>query len=412
MALTDATLRNLKPKEKAFKIADSGGLHIFVSPAGGRLWRFKYRIEGKERLLSLGAYPLIGLKAARDARDDAKRLLLAGKDPSAVKREAFAVAKPEPVAPMGPTFFDMAKEHFNKLNHEGRAFATLKKNKWLIDFALADFGNRQITEIDAATVLACLRKLEKRGRYESTRRLRALISAIFRHAIASSKATVDPTYALAGALIRPQVTPRAAITEQAAFGRLLRAIWNYDGTPEVNAALKLAALLYQRPGELRQAQWREFDFEKLIWTIPAVRTKTRREHRVPLPSSAVDILKELRSARITDELVFPSKIDRYRPISDGTLNAALRRLGFEKTVASAHGFRASFATLANESGLWHPDAIERALAHVETNSVRRVYARGQFWEERVRMADWWQVYCEDLRKAAAPKNDFADLLGV
>jgi len=225
--------------------------------------------------------------------------------------------------------------------------------------------------------------------------------AVFRYAVATARAESDPTFALKGALARPNVKPRPAITDKKAFGALLRAIDGFRGQPETCAALKLMALLAPRPGELRLAHWREFDLDTAAWTIPAERMKMRREHRAPLPRQAVAILRELHGLTGRGDLVFPSIRTAARPISENTLNAALRRMGYAQDEMTAHGFRATFSTIANESGKWNRDAIERALAHVEGNAVRRAYLRAEYWDERVAMAQWWADTLDTLRSAPA-----------
>ncbi len=231
-------------------------------------------------------------------------------------------------------------------------------------------------------VLACLRKVEAKGNYETARRLRAKIGAVFRYAIATGAGETDPTCALRDALIKPQVTPRAAITDPKALGGLLRAIEKFEGQTTTRIALQLLALLAQRPGELRHARWDEFDLVAAVWSIPADRMKMRRPHRVPLPLAALELLEELLSLTGSGSLLFPSLRSSHRPMSENTLNGALRRLRYSGDEMTAHGFRATLSTNANESGLWNPDAIERALAHVEANEVRRAYARGEHWEDR------------------------------
>jgi integrase len=271
-----------------------------------------------------------------------------------------------------------------------------------LDFARPDLGERHIGEISAAEVLDVLRKVEARGRLESARRLRSTIGGVFRLAIATARADNDPTFALRGALTAPQVTHRAAIVEPKGFGALLRAVWGYEGQPATHAALKLAALLFPRPGELRTAEWSEFDLEadQPVWTIPAAKTKMRREHAVPLPVQAVAILRELHAITGRGRLAFPGIRTATRPISENTLNGALRRLGYAKEEMTSHGFRAVASTLLNESGKWSADAIERALAHQDEDAVRRAYARGRHWEERVRMMQWWADQCDAMRQGA------------
>ena len=252
-------------------------------------------------------------------------------------------------------------------------------------------------EITASDVLNVLRQVEAGGRHETAHKVRGTIGAVFRYAIATARAEVDPTGALRGALTRPTTKPHAAITDHRGYAELLRAVWGYEGSIETLGALKLMALIYPRPGELRQAAWAEFDLETEVWTVPASRMKMRRSHRVPLPAQAISVLTELQRSAGRSELVFPSIRSASRCMSENTLNAALRRLGYTTDQMTAHGFRASFSTMANESGLWHPDAIERALAHVEENDVRRAYARGEHWDERVRMATWWANQCDAMR---------------
>ena len=257
----------------------------------------------------------------------------------------------------------------------------------LLGLANAEFGDEPIREVTAPAILKVLQALEIRERYESARRLRSTVGSVFRYAIATARAETDPTYALRGALTQVRPTPRAAITDADKFGALLRAIDAFDGQPGTRIALRLLALLFPRPGELRLAEWSEFDFERAVWTVPASRMKMRRPHRVPLPAQARELLNALRPIS-TGDLLFPGVRSQSRPISDGTLNAALRRLGYAKDEATGHGFRATASSLLNESGKWHPDAIERQLAHVESNDARAAYARGGHWDERVLMMQW------------------------
>jgi integrase len=260
-------------------------------------------------------------------------------------------------------------------------------------------GHRPVREIAAPEVLDLLRKFEERGVHETANRLRSTIGAVFRFAVATGRAETDPTFALKGALTRPVVSPRSAITEKKALGALLRAVDGFDGQPTTLAALQLMALLAPRPGELRLARWAEFDLDGAVWTIPAEGAKMRREHRVHLPRQAVAILRRLHDLTGGGELVFPSVRSAARPISENTLNAALRRMGYASDEVTSHGFRATFSTIANESGKWNADAIERALAHVENNDVRRTYHRAEYWEERVAMAQWWADLLDELRLA-------------
>jgi len=281
----------------------------------------------------------------------------------------------------------------------GKSPATLSKTEYHIKLANKDFGKKPISEITSPIVLRCLRKVEDKGNYETAHRLRSRIGSIFRYAVASGITDTDPTYALRDALIRPTVKHRAAITDPKALGALLVAIDGFDGQEATRIALNLLAILAQRPGELRNARWDEFDLEEAVWSIPAEKTKMRKPHNVPLPAPALALLERLRNITGNSVLLFPSLRSWQRPMSENTLNAALRRMGYSGDEMTAHGFRASFSTLANESGLWHPDAIERALAHVEKNEVRRAYARGEHWDERVQLAEWWSKSLIELKSA-------------
>ncbi|MFQ5623611.1 MAG: tyrosine-type recombinase/integrase [Paracoccaceae bacterium] len=393
MPLTDVKLRNLKPREKPYKLADSEGLYVLVNPGGSRLWRLKYRIGGKEKLLALGKYPEVGLQEARSMRLEARREIAAGVDPAARRSRVKAKRKVE----ASNTFARIADEYRERMQKEGKAEITLQKLDWLLGMAKAQFGSVPITDLAAPEILRLLRKVEARGNYETARRLRSSIGRVFRYAVATGRADGDPTYALKGALITPKVQSRAAITDKPMLGGLLRAIAGLNGQPATRIALELLALLYPRPGELRRGKWVEFDLEGAIWTVPAERMKMRRPHRVPLPKQAVRLVDELRQHTGHRDYLFPSLRTPRRPLSENTLNAALRRMGYSGDEMTSHGFRATFSTIANESGLWNPDAIERALAHVENNEVRRAYARGEHWEERKRMADWWAGLLDELR---------------
>lgn len=385
MALTDLQIRAFRPSDRPYKSSDGGGLHLLVSPAGSKLWRIAYRFGGKQKLLAVGPYPTVSLADARARRDEAKALLKRSIDPSEKAKLDRIVAQ----ASRASTFAAIAEELLAKGEREGRAEATLAKSRWLLELVGSDLGNRPIAEITAVEILVPLRRVEARGKHETARRLRSFIGQVFRYAIATARAENDPTYGLRGALTAPKVTHRAAFINWDGFAGLLRAIDAYDGATDTRAALKLLALLYPRPGELRQAEWTEFDLAKGVWTIPATRAKMRREHRKPLPKAAVSILEDVRSRSGAGRLVFPAIHTTLRPMSENTLNSALRRMGFTKDEMTSHGFRATASSLLNESGLWHSDAIEAELGHVGADEVRRAYHRAAYWDERVRMAEWW-----------------------
>jgi len=396
MPLSDVKIRGASARDKPYKIFDGGGLHLVVTPKEARLWRLKYRFAGREKLLSFGPYPLVSLKLARAKRDAARLQLIEGQDPGEVKRAARVSDQRNRAF----TFDHLAAEYLEKLEREGRAAATMRKTRWLLEIVKPQLGSRPIAQIEAPDILELLRQIESKGTYETSRRLRSTIGTIFRFAIATGRASSDPTAALKGALVRPQVRSRSALLDPKEIGRLLLTIETSSGQPTTKHALCLLALLAPRPGELRLAKWEEFDLEAAVWRVPAERMKMRRPHRVPLPARALQELAELARFTGDSEFLFPSIKSWKKPISENTLNVALKRMGYGADQVTAHGFRATFSTLANESGLWHSDAIERALAHIENNDVRRAYVRGEHWEERVRMAHWWANQLDGFRTLA------------
>jgi len=393
--LTDSVIRAAKPKTgHTVKLSDGGGLQLWVQPSGSKLWNLAYRFAGKQRKLAIGSYPGIGLREARAKREEAKKLLASGFDPSQQKRLVKLASESQ----KADTFEAISREVLEKKRREGKSETTVSKAEWLFGLATPALGSRPIAEIAAPEVLAVLRQVETGGRLETARRLRAIIGQAFRFAVATGRATGDPTSALRGALTAPVVQHRAAIVEPVPFGALLRAIDGYDGTLEVRSALQLLALTFTRPGELRLATWKEFDLDAGVWTIPAKRMKMRRPHRVPLSPQAIAILERLRAVAGQHELLFPGLRSPARPLSENTLNAALRRLGYTKDDMSSHGFRAAASSLLNECGKWNADAIEAQLAHVEANAVRKAYARAEYWAERVEMMAYWADRLDELRR--------------
>ncbi|MEX0328050.1 MAG: tyrosine-type recombinase/integrase [Ruegeria sp.] len=395
MPLSDAKIRNLKARDKQYKVADFDSLYVLVKPNGSKLWQMKYRLEGREKTLSIGAYPSVSLSQARKARDKARSMVAQGEDPSEFKQEQKRLKHEA----SGQIFEKIGAAFLAKQRKEGKSKATLDKTAYHLKLANRDFGKKPITAITAPMILRTLRKVEAKGNYETAHRLRARIGSVFRYAVASGLAETDPTYALRDALIRPTRKHRAAITDPTSFGALLREIDVFDGQATTRIALQLLALLAQRPGELRHARWSEFDETERVWAIPAGKMKMRRDHFVPLADQAIKVLDELRPLTGQSEYLFPSLRSWHRPMSENTMNAALRRMGYSGEEMTAHGFRATFSTLANESGLWNPDAIERALAHEERNEVRKAYARGAHWEERVSLSDWWAGRLDDFRSS-------------
>ena len=370
-----------------------------MQPSGGKLWRVKYRIDGKEKKLAIGIYPQVGLAEARRRRDAARELVAAGKDPGREKQREKVRSRIQAET----TFDAIAAEFCQKRRRDGQkawAVSTATRSEYLLSLLKGSIGKLPITDIEPADVLIAVRKIERKGQLESARRTLQLAGAVFRYAVATARLPSDPTRDLRGALTAPTVTHYGAIIDPARVGELLRAIDGYEGQPITKLAMQLAPHVFVRPGELRHAEWSEFDFEGALWTIPAGKTKMRKDHLVPLSRQSIAILEDLRTLTGPHGYVFPSLRSRKRPMSDNTINAGLRRLGYSTDEMTAHGFRAMASTLLNESGKWHPDAIERALAHGDSDRVRAAYHRGAHWKERVAMAQWWSDHLDQLRKGA------------
>lgn len=303
-------------------------------------------------------------------------------------------------AAAGNSFTDISREYCDKRRRDGdKAWApsTAKRCEYLLSLLDGSIGKMPIQEIEPIDVLAAVRKIEAKGKLESARRTMQLAGSVFRYAVATARLRSDPTRDLRGALINPTVTHYGAITDASEVGPLLRAIDRYKSQGMTDWALKLAPHVFVRPGELRTAQWEEFDLEARVWTIPAEKMKMRKPHHVPLSRQSVALIEQIREITKPWSYIFPSLWSRKRPMSDNTLNAALRRMGYSSSEMTAHGFRAMASTLLNESGKWSYDAIERALAHGDNNRVRAAYHRGAHWDERVAMAQWWSDYLDELR---------------
>ena len=399
MALSDVAIRNVKPAAKALKLADGGGLYLLVTPSGGKLWRLKYRVDGREKKLSIGAYPEIGLSDARRRRDEARMQIAAGKDPLREKQRSKARSR----LAAADTFGAITAEYIGKRKRDGEkgwAPATAVRSEYLLNNLVVAIGKMPIVDIEPADVLAAVRKIEGKGNLESARRTLQLASMVFRYAVATTRLRSDPTRDLRGALTTPKVTHYGAITDPQAVGELLRAIDGYEGMGIAKIAMQIAPHVFVRPGELRHAEWEEIDLEAGIWTIPAGKMKMRKPHTVPLSQQVVALFKEAWKTTGPTGYVFPSIRTGARPMSENTINAGLRRLGYASNEMTAHGFRAMASTLLNESGKWSSDAIERALAHADTDKVRAAYHRGAHWKERVAMAQWWSDHLDQLRKGA------------
>ena len=399
MALTDVAIRNAKPGIKPYKLGDSLGMYLLVQPTGGKLWRLKYRVDGREKKLGIGRYPEVSLADARKCRDEAREQIAVGKDPSREKQRNKTRAK----LAADNTFSGLSAEYCQKRRRDGSkawAPATAVRSEYLLSLLTPALGAIPIAKIEPADVLLALRKIEGKGNLESARRTLQLASAVFRYAVSTARLSSDPTRDLRGALTAPTVTHYAAITEAKSVGELLRANDGYEGQGLSRLAMQLAPHVYVRPGELRHAEWKEIDLDAGLWVIPASKMKMGKAHHVPLSRQSVVLLREVHVASGPAGYVFPSIRTGSRPMSENTINAALRRLGYSSNEMTAHGFRAMASTLLNESGKWHPDAIERALSHRDTDKVRAAYDRGTHWKERVEMAQWWSDYLDQLRKGA------------
>ncbi len=386
--LNDTRVRSSKSREKAFKLSDERGLFLLVMPTGSRLWRLKYRVNGREKLISLGAYPDVTLKRAREKRDAARRLIADGIDPS-VQRKAERAA-------LAQSFEGVAKEWL-ELQTKSLAPETISILTARLDSGLYPYiGSRPIAAITAQELLGALRRIEARGRHETAHRVRALAGRVFRYAVATGRAQHDVAADLKGALAPVKSKNFASVTDPARVGELMRAIHGYSGHPVTALALKLAPLVFVRPGELRAAEWPEFDLANAEWRIPGERMKMGEPHLVPLSRQALTILRELEPLARGGRYLFPSLRTRDRPMSDNTINAALRRMGYTSEEQTGHGFRSMASTLLNEQG-FPPDVIELQLAHTERNKVRAAYNKAQRLPERRKMMQAWADCLDGLR---------------
>ena len=395
MALTATSIKNARAVDKPLKLFDGGGLYLLVNPNGSRWWRFKYRYLGKEKLLSFGTYPDISLKDARDRRDEARKQLAADIDPGEHRK-----AMKTTLAVRGENSFEIvAREWFAKYSpnwaagHADKIIRRLERDifPWL--------GGRPIAEITAPDLLATLRRIESRGAIETAHRAQQNCSQVFRYAVATGRAERDSTADLRGALTPVKERHHASITDPKRVGELMRAIDGYRGSFITKCALRLAPLVFVRPGELRKAEWVEFDLDGAEWRIPAARMKAREQHIVPLAKQAVAMLQDLHALTGDKQHVFPGVRTNGRAMSENTVNAALRRLGYAKDEMTGHGFRSMASTLLNEQG-WHRDAIERQLAHAERNNVRAAYNFAEHLPERRKMMLAWADYLDSLKAGA------------
>lgn len=394
MPLTDTAVRNIKPGIKSIKLFDERGLYLEVSPTGGKWWRLKYRFDNKEKRISLGVYPDVSLKDARDRRDDARKLLANGVDPSE-NRKAIKSTKMDRVA---NSFEVVGREWFAKYsptwasNHGDRIIRRFERDifPWI--------GGRPIAEITAPELLAVIRRIESRGALETAHRALGNCGQVFRYAVATGRADRDPSGDLRGALPPVKGTHFAATTDPKRVAEILRAMDGYEGTLTVRCALRLAPLVFVRPGELRNAEWANIDFETAEWRYTV--TKTNTPHIVPLSQQALEILRELQPLTGSSRFVFPSARSYSRPMSDNAILAAMRRLGIDKEEMSGHGFRAVARTILDEVLGVRPDFIEHQLAHAVRDPNGRAYNRTAHLPERRKMMQQWADYLDRLKAGA------------
>lgn len=394
MALTDTTLRNLKPLDKAYNKADGGGLRIAVMPNGTKTWRLDYRFCGTRKTLTIGPYPTVSLVEARAQREEAKKLLRDGVDPGVKKKLDAAALERE----HKDTFKAVCDDYLQRLRDLDRSANTMVKNTWVLNEVCKPLHKRPIRQITTPELFTFLSGIEKSGRRETAVTARSMISRVFRMAILTGRADNDPTYALRGVLTRPKVKSHAALLGEKEVGGLMHAIHGYNGWASLKGLLLMQAYTFCRPTETRKMNLSEIDFYRRVWTVPAERAKMRRPHEVYLSDQALKIIEDMRPLIGEEGDVFPSMRSGNRFLSENSMNSALRRMGFTHDEHTAHGFRSTASSLLNASGLFSVDAIEMQLAHLETNKVRRTYNRHDYWEERVKMMQWWADYLDRLAR--------------
>ena len=392
MKLSEFTIRKAKPKEKPYRLSDGDGLFLLIKPGGSKLWQMRYKLQRKENVLSFGRYPIVSLSEARSRRAKARKQLSDGIDPAEQRDLDRLTAADE----ARQTFGLVANEHIERIKLNGAAASTISKTEWLLKNLAAPLADRPIKQIAPAEILDLLQRIENSGRRETARRLRGTISTVFKLAIVTLRADADPTIPLHGALLPPKVVGRAAITDEAEFGKLLNALDEYDGWPTIKAALQFLILTCVRPGEVRGAKRDEFDLGNKVWRIPAERMKMRQPHDVPLSDQALRVLKDIWPFSDGAELVFPSIRSKHRPLSENAFNSALRRMGYDKDEVTAHGMRASASSILNSRG-YDSDVIEAILAHQDKNAIRRTYNRASYWDQRVVLMREWADLLEQLR---------------
>jgi integrase len=394
--LTDVSIRKAKPKDAPYKLTDERGLYLLVNPSGGRLWRINYRFDGKQKTLALGIYPDVSLAQARERRDEARKLLAEGIDPGEHRKTQRRAV----IERATNSFEAVAREWFSKFRPTWAPSHAEKIIRRLEVDVFPWIGEKPIAEVTAPELLAVLRRIEGRGALETAHRAHQNCGQVFRYAVATGRAERDPCADLRGALPPTRKRHFSAITEPKEIGALLRAIWDYRGSFITRSALQLAPLVFVRPGELRNAEWSEIDFERAEWCIPADRMKMKEPHLVPLPLQAVMILRELHALTGTGRYVFPSPRTASRPMSNNGVLSALRRMGYGKDEMTGHGFRAMARTVLDEVLGFRVDIIEHQLAHAVKDPLGRAYNRTKHLDERRRMMQAWADYLDGLRNGA------------
>ena len=389
MSLTDAAVRNAKPRSKPYKLSDGGGLFLWVQPSGGKWWRYKYRFSGKEKSLALGSYPDVSLAEARERHAQARKVVSSGNDPGEVKKEAKRLAILKSVT----TFGAIAREWCESRKHKwvtsyGEAMLTRLENH-----VFPKMGDRPISDITAPELLSVLRVVEHTGALDLAQRLLQASGQIFRYAIATGRAQRNPAVDLRGAL-KPPVRKHQAYLKADEMPEYLQKLEAYDGNPQTKLALKFLLLTFVRTSELRGAEWAEIDFDKAEWRIPAERMKMRDLHIVPLSRQALGVLRELQPLTGQWRYVFPNQHKPSGCMSENTMLFGLYRMGYHSK-ATGHGFRSTASTILNEHG-FTPDVIERQLAHSERNTVRAAYNHAQYLPERRKMMQWWADYLDEV----------------
>lgn len=396
MPLTVFQITALHPLDKSYRKVDEKGLYIEVFPNGSKLWRFKYRIGGKEKRLALGAFPETTLTDARSKRDAYRKQVQEGIDPLRERR----LERLEREVNAGHTFAEVATDYIRvKYHNEGKAKATIEKQYFFMSHLTPTLGNTPLGDIKPIELMAALRKLEAKGHRQTAKCTRAFASRVFRYGVGIGKCSDDPARLLSGNLSAPKVKHREAILNPKRMGEFLRAADAYTGQPIVKIAVQLLPHVMLRPGELRLGHWQEIDFDKSVWLIPAERTKMRKPHAVPLSTQAVNLLRELEQHSGGLEYMFRGQ-GKKGPISENTLNQAYRRMGFGSDEVMPHGFRTTASTFLNETGKFNKDAIEKALAHKDADAIRAIYNRGTYWPERVQMMQWWSDNLDTLKTGA------------